>query len=390
VGDQADAGEGTGLEQVTGASVWQRYFLPSMVFMSVVIGGGYATGRELAEFFMPAGPIGGLLGMTVAAAVWSVVFALSLELARLGRTFDYRTFFKELLGPGWIAFEIVYLALLVLVLAVLGAATGEMLASAAGAPTWVGTALFIVLIGVLIGVGPAAIERFFSWWGVLLYVGYLVFFAMCMLRFGSPVAAAIAGADAQAGIPASTWISGGLAYAGYNISVAPALLFCAAYQTRRRETMIAGLLAGPVAMLPGMLFFVAMLARYPQIADAPIPLQVLLEALQAPWLSVAMQVVIFGTLVQTGLGVIHGFNERVAASLPTELKPVTVRVVRVAISLGLLLLSIVLATRVGLISLIAKGYGWSGWAILAIYVVPLLTVGAWKIWGRRSGTPAAA
>lgn len=31
-----------------------------------MIGGGYATGRELAEFFFPAGPWGGLAGMTLA------------------------------------------------------------------------------------------------------------------------------------------------------------------------------------------------------------------------------------------------------------------------------------------------------------------------------------
>jgi uncharacterized membrane protein YkvI len=38
-----------------------------------------------------------------------------------------------------------------------------------------------------------------------------------------------------------------------------------------------------------------------------------------------------------------------------------------------------LATRVGLIDLIAKGYGFLAWVIIAIYAMPLLTVGAWRI-----------
>ena len=38
---------------------FKRYLLPGFVFEAAVIGGGYATGRELVEFFLPAGPLGG-------------------------------------------------------------------------------------------------------------------------------------------------------------------------------------------------------------------------------------------------------------------------------------------------------------------------------------------
>ena len=42
-------------------SSWaSRFLLPGLAFKAVVIGGGYATGRELAEFFLSAGPRGGL------------------------------------------------------------------------------------------------------------------------------------------------------------------------------------------------------------------------------------------------------------------------------------------------------------------------------------------
>ena len=44
---------------------FRRYLLPGFVFEAAVIAGGYATGRELVEFFLPAGPWGGLLGMLV-------------------------------------------------------------------------------------------------------------------------------------------------------------------------------------------------------------------------------------------------------------------------------------------------------------------------------------
>jgi uncharacterized membrane protein YkvI len=42
------------------ASGFKRWILPGLGVKAVVIGGGYATGRELAEFFLSRGPRGGL------------------------------------------------------------------------------------------------------------------------------------------------------------------------------------------------------------------------------------------------------------------------------------------------------------------------------------------
>ena len=60
---------------------FRRYLLPGFVFEAAVIAGGYATGRELVEFFLPAGPWGGLLGMLVSMLFWSAVLMISFELA---------------------------------------------------------------------------------------------------------------------------------------------------------------------------------------------------------------------------------------------------------------------------------------------------------------------
>jgi uncharacterized membrane protein YkvI len=367
-----------------GSSAWQRYFLPAFTFMAVVIGGGYATGRELVEFFMPAGPVGGLLGMLVTAVVWSVIFALSLEFARVTQSFDYRSFFEQLLGRGWVLFEITFVALLLIILAVLGAASGEIAADILGAPSWTGTVVFLVFIALLAWLGTKAIEVFFSAWGMLLVVAYVGFMFVCVSAFGESIVANIVAADG----PGAGWFRGGVTYAGYNIMVMPALLFCARHQIRRREALVAGALAGPIAILPGAVFFVAMLAQYPQILDAAIPLQTLLHALDVPWLTVGMQVAIFGTLVQTGIGVLHGFNERLLGAR-ADSGAISIRQVRLITSVALALVAMLLATRVGLIDLIAKGYGFLAWVIIAIYAMPLLTVGAWRIFAGAVASESA-
>ena len=49
---------------------FQKYLLPGFIFQSLIIGGGYGTGRELVEFFLTAGPIAGLVNMAVATIIW--------------------------------------------------------------------------------------------------------------------------------------------------------------------------------------------------------------------------------------------------------------------------------------------------------------------------------
>src|SRR6185437_6484611 len=109
------------------ASAWfQRLLLPGLAFKAVVIGGGYSTGRELAEYFIPGGPSGGLAGMLLAMIIWSALCATTFLFARAAHALDYQTFFRRLLGRGAFLFELSYFAYLVVILAVFGAAAGSL------------------------------------------------------------------------------------------------------------------------------------------------------------------------------------------------------------------------------------------------------------------------
>ena len=44
------------------APFFRKYLLPGFVFQSIVIGGGYGTGRELVEYFLQFGPLGRAAG----------------------------------------------------------------------------------------------------------------------------------------------------------------------------------------------------------------------------------------------------------------------------------------------------------------------------------------
>src|SRR3984957_3023132 len=125
------------------SSLFQRFLLPGFAFKAVVIGGGYSTGRELAEFFMPSGPWGGVAGMLLAMAIWSVLCVVTFIFARAMHALDYRTFFQKLLGPFAILFELSYFLYIVVILAVYGAAAGALGTSVFGWTILLGT-LFLL------------------------------------------------------------------------------------------------------------------------------------------------------------------------------------------------------------------------------------------------------
>ncbi len=362
------------------ASFFRRYLLPGFVFQSVVIAGGYGTGRELVEFFLSEGPLGGLLGMAVTTLIWSSVCMVTFELARVWGTFDYRRFFKKLLGPAWWTFELCYVGLLLIILAVVAAASGAILEETFGLAYWIGVVGVMAAVGALVFGGNTAIEGFFTAWSVVLYGMYAVFFAWCFHRFGGAITANLSAESAGTG-----WMWAGLSYAGYNLAVIPPVLATLRVHSSRRETLVAGALAGPIAILPGLLFFLSTLGQYPGILEARVPANVLLELLGSRTFQVAFQVVLFGTLVETGAGLIHAFNERLSglrADQEGELR----RWVRPVVAIVLLTMGAVIS-RFGLIDLIARGYGTLTVGFIVVYVVPVLTLGVWRLRTDRARRP---
>ena len=370
---------------MTPAANWfQRILLPGFVFQAAVIAGGYATGRELVEFFLPAGPWGGLLGMAVSMLVWSAVLMASFELARRARAFDYRAFFRVLLGRGWWLFEIGYLALMLVILAVMGAAAGEIAHSLFELPRLVGSLAMIAATGALTVVGAAGIERFLVASVGYLYLVYAVFVVWCVVAFGDRIGEAFAAAPLDGG-----WVEAGVTYAGYNVATIPAVLFCVRHFARSRDALVAGALAGPLGMLPGVLFYVAMMGWSLEIADQALPSAFLLAKLQAPWFEWAFQLAVMLTLVDTGVALLHAINERVAGAFD-ERRRAMPRALRPAIAVATMLLAVYAATAVGLVDLIARGYGTLTWYFLAIYVLPLMTWGLWLLWRRVPVAPRTA
>lgn len=365
-----------------GASWFQRFLLPGFALKAVIIGGGYATGRELAEFFLPSGPWGGLAGMILAMLIWSIVAAVTFLFARMVGARDYRSFFEALLGRAWFIFEIGYLLFIILILAVFGAAAGAIAEVAFGAAPIVGTLALMAGIGLFATFGNASVEQLFKWVSFLLYGVYALFLILALSGFGDRI-----GAGFAVPAPADGWALGELTYAGYNIIGAVVILPVLRHMRSDRDAVVAGLIAGPLAMAPAIAFFICMIAFYPGIAQEVLPSDFLLGQLGSPTFHLLFQLMIFAALLESGTGAVHAVNERIAKAWHIRRGAVLGSPARLGIALVILTGCMLVADRVGLVALIATGYRALAYIFLTVYVLPLLTIGLVRLARRRSVIP---
>lgn len=356
------------------SSRFQRFWLPGFAFKAVVIGGGYATGRELATFFLPSGPRGGLLAMLLTMVVWSVVCTVTFLFAVQTGSRDYRTFFGHLLGPLWPAFEVAWFLSVTLILAVFAAAAGAIGHAMLGWPDFVGALALMLGITLVALNGSDAVERLFKYATYFLYATYALFVYLGLTRFGAQSWAAL-----TAPTPTTGWVSGGLMYAGYNILGAVVILPVVRHLAGPRDAVIAGALAGPLAILPALLFFVCMVAFYPGIGAEALPSDYLLAKLGISAFRAVFEAMVFAALLESATGGVHAINERIAHACRRATGKDLSRRSRLGVTLLIQISAVVVATRFGLVTLIARGYRWIAFAILLVYVLPLMTAGLWRV-----------
>lgn len=239
-----------------------------------------------------------------------------------------------------------------------------------------GVALLIVLISTLTFFGGQVIERFLTAWSAILYVLFAIVLGLALTRFAPTITANFA-ASGQGDLLQP--LRQGVLYAGYNLAVVPGILYCARHLKSRREALTAGALGGLIAIGPAILFYSAMAAAYPGIQDAPIPINLLLQTLDAPVLTATFHVVLFGIFVKTGAALLHALNDRLAGSA-LERGVKLSKSARALCAFAAMLIAIGLAQGVGIIELVARGYGLLTLAFLVLFVLPFSILGARRIY----------
>ncbi|MDK2917676.1 MAG: hypothetical protein PWQ37_409 [Candidatus Petromonas sp.] len=360
-----------------------KFILPGIILQSVLIGGGYATGREIVAFGAKFGALGWLGGIGIFIG-FTVMSILTFEIARIYKVYDYKSLVQQFAGKLWIVYDIIYLLLAILIIAVMAAATGEIVENTLGIPYWGGVTGVIIIVGILNFYGRWLIERFETYGTIALYIGYIIFGGLVISKTWTHAQSIFATGDVSyikdsaVTIGAVLWT--GVVYVGYNLAVYPACLFTLERQTSRKQTVWAGIISGILMTVPWFLTYFAIMGFYPSenILGAPVPWLAMLDGIGGPGIVAIFGIVVGWTLIETSTGIIHALVERINSGLiEMGKKPFTSK--QNAIVTVLVLITATIMAKIGIIDLIAKGYTMMAYGMIVVYAIPLVTIGLIKI-----------
>ena len=101
------------------------------------------------------------------------------------------------------------------------------------------------------------------------------------------------------------------------------------------------------------------------------------KKLNMNWLYWLFEIVLFGTLIETGMGFIKAVTDRVEVAAEKKNGSVA-KWIRPAVTIGLMVIGLAISAF-GITAIILKGYGSLPYAYLITLIIPLFTVGIYKI-----------
>lgn len=345
-----------------------------MILQSVWIGGGFGTGREIVEFIVKYGSLA-WISILVSAITLVIALIPSFEIARVFKAYDYMTWAKQFLWKFWWLFDIAFIVLAWIVIAIVGAAAGYMLSDMVGMPFWLSATLAIVLVALLHFFGRKIIEAYWIVGTVGLYAMYFIIWAYVLALKGGVSLSNLAAGLSQG--TSSEAIVDGFKYTLYNLCVVmPALQSIDRYKGRT-ESLVATVLA--VALIHGaaIAIWLCFMAYYPEVIGMTAPWYEILKGMGAGWALAIYVFWIFYTLVETALGMVYAIIRRIDSQLKLRGKALNRRT-EALLSLAILAVSIVTA-QVGLVYLVAQGYGTMAWVFFGVYFVPVVTIGVVRL-----------
>ena len=363
---------------------YAKYILPGVLLQSVLIGGGYATGREIYSYGAKYGAMGWISGLAIGIGFALFAF-LTFEICRIYKVYDYKNYIKKVIGPLWPIMDILTILIAILLIAVMAAATGSIFEEV-GLPNILGSVFIVLICGLLNFKGARFIEKFESIGTVLLYAGYILFTILVLVKRGGNIPEVFSTMNTSSyngNVTIPLCIGTGILYVAYNINSIPMGMFSLTRQTKRKETLISGIIAGALMVIPWFLSYFAMMCFYGDTSivgpDVTTPWMEMIRAVsKGPWLLVLFSVVMGWTLVETATGCIHMIIDRFDVAMSEKGKTKLSDAKRGMVTVITLAAALILS-RIGVVTLIEKGYSYISYGFILFYLLPTLIVGGYKI-----------
>lgn len=334
------------------------------VYAGGVIGAGFASGREILQFFISHGERG-LWGAVIACVLFAYLGAVIMALSVSLGTQNYLTVLNKVLGRK-LARIIDVLSMFMLPggFAVMLAGSGAVFKEHLGLPPLLGifsTAVFCSLVLM------RGMRGFIGINAVLVPVKIAAIALVCFIALTMPTTGQAETANGDAQMKGFMFIWSGILYVSYNMIVPLAVLSSLGKNVTLGKGILGGFLGGVGIGLMILLVTAAGLVFYPAIAEYEIPLLFMASFLPGSF-KIALGILIWIAILTTAVADVHGFASRLATPGCKKYQIIVIVVVVCMLPLASLKFSL-------LVNMLYPLFGYCGLLLLAgLLFVPAIMV----------------
>lgn len=289
---------------------WLLILKVTAVYISCIIGAGFASGQEIMQFFTLFGQKG-LWGVGLAAVLFSLFGMLIMALAVKLKTSNYQSIYFFILGKQLARLmDVLSIFMLPGSLVVMLAASGTIWAEQFGFSVWLGSTLAALITCLVItrGLhGIIAVNLILVPLKIIVII--LIALGAICYRHGSihqPLAILSA-----SNMTAGNWVWSSILYVSYNLVLALAVLSSLGRIIPLGVGMAGGFIGGTVLGVTAALITIAELTFYPEISAVELPLVYIAGFLNKK-LTYLVGLLLWLAILTTAIADAHGLACRMA------------------------------------------------------------------------------
>lgn len=336
----------------------------ALAYMSVVIGGGFASGQEVLQFFTGYGLIG-IAGTLVSGVLFAF---LGMQIARMSSQMQadsHKEVLYSLFGKrvGWLI-DVVLSFFLYGVGVVMLAGAGSIFAQQYGLPPLFGGALMCALVIATLCLNVKRIIDLISAVMPFLLAMVLIITTYSIFSYNASIETLDAVARENNKTVSGNWLVGALLYASFNIAVGfPMLAVIGGLTKQPKAAAFGGILGGLGLGALILVLNIGLFANINQLQGVEMPTLALSERV-SPVLSVVMSVALVCMVYSTAVGMFFAFSARFAKPESGRFKVFSAVTVCIGLALSLGGFSKLVGTvypllgYVGFALILAIGFSW--------------------------------
>ncbi len=287
-------------------SRWTGAFQIAAVYVGTVVGAGFATGREIAEFFTQYGMYG-FFGVLIAGYIFIFTGTKIMLLSSRAAVSTYEEFNQLLFGKKIAVFvNLLFMIMLIGVTAVMISGAGAVFEEQLGFSKNVGVAVTILFASIVLMRGMKGLFAVNSF-----VVPMMIFFSvmLCILTIkGGGFVSAVT--VIPEGGKTLDIVMSPFAYTAFNLSLSLAVLVPVAYEIREEKVLKRGAMLGGFFLTVILLTGHFSLVMLPDLMNYSIPSAELMKnaAAHLHWLFI---LVIYGEIFTSVIGNIFGLQKQI-------------------------------------------------------------------------------